>query len=54
MHLYQIILACCLFVSYCALAAPTGDLPRHEPGTIYLVDHAIVLGKQCHLLSLEY
>ncbi|KAG0758776.1 hypothetical protein G6F57_009644 [Rhizopus arrhizus] len=43
MHLYQIILTCCLFVSYCALAAPTGDLPRHEPGTIYLVDHAIVL-----------
>ncbi|CAO3677335.1 unnamed protein product [Rhizopus stolonifer] len=34
---------------HCTLAAPTGDLPRNEPGTIYLVDNAIVLNDGYYL-----
>lgn len=35
-----------LFLAQLISAAPTGDLPQNPPGTAYLPDKAIVLGKR--------
>lgn len=34
------------FLAQLISAAPTGDLPQNPPGTAYLPDKAIVLGKK--------
>ncbi|KAG1445323.1 hypothetical protein G6F56_009956 [Rhizopus delemar] len=45
MYFYLLILS----FLHCTLAAPTDDLPRNEPGTVYLVDNAIVLNDGYYL-----
>lgn len=43
-----------LVVAQLSNAAPAGDLPRYEPGVLYLPDKAIALGKQDKILSNSY